>query len=334
MHEFPEAVSRSLPDGMVQLYHRVVDVEQLSDGTYQVKVFHGHGYDYTEKHYICKHVVIAVPPFQARTFTVAQDMRPALFAVYERRLGHIYVQCKPGVVKVPDTSTGPDRIYRMIPDNILQQFVSGDYGHNVFQAGYACDRFERVWRELQFQGSDVVKQEVRNQIVKITGIDPALADQIEKAFVRILFVHRWQVEAHVNGKSKQELSLQAITPNPIRLPGLYLVGEAYSSEQGWTEGAVITATQVAELIGQRTLDVAHVSGISKYCKPCPVDSTSMVYRDLVLDASQWADIHPGGASPINWMKGHDVTNMFESYHGGWPNPLATIFGLQKGCLEK
>ena len=68
----------------------------------------------------------------------------------------------------------------------------------------------------------------------------------------------------------------------------------------------------------------------KAISSCLVDDTSIVYRGMVLDASHWADLHPGGTSPINWMKGHDMTNMFEGYHGGWPNPLATVFGLQKG----
>lgn len=336
MNAFAQAVLSKLPEGMVQLYHRAADVEKLDDNTYKVTVSHSHGYDHTEKHYFCKQVVLAVPPFQARTFSVAKDMQPALFAVYERRLGHIYVQCKPGTVQIPDTSTGPDRIYRTIPDSVLQQIVSGDYGHNVFQAGYACDRFERVWRELEFQGNDVVNEEVRKQVIKISGIDPALADQIEKAFVRILFVHRWQVEAHVNGKTKQELSLQAITPNPVRLPGLFLVGEAFSSEQGWTEGAVMTAAKAAEFIQERKSNptIAIPSGISPYSAPCQLDETSLIYKDLVIDASKWAEIHPGGAGPINWMKDHDVTNMFENYHKGWPNPLATMFGLQKGSLQK
>jgi cytochrome b involved in lipid metabolism len=336
MHEFPEAVARTLPEGMLQLYHRVADVERIDENNeykYKISVFHAHGYEATPKTYYARQVVLAVTPFQARTFTVAQDMQPALFAVYERRLGHIYVQCKKDSnVKIPDHSEGSDRVYRMVPDNILQQLVSGDYGHGVFQAGYACDRFERVWRELQFQGGDTVVKEVKKQLARITGIDPALADQIEQAWVRILFFHRWQVEAHVTGKTKEELSLQALTPNPVRLPGLYLVGEAFSSQQGWTEGAVMTAAKVAELISERNKapESGCTTSMSTFCQPCPVDDTSIVYRGMVLDASHWADLHPGGTSPINWMKGHDMTNMFEGYHGGWPNPLATVFGLQKG----
>ena len=43
------------------------------------------------------------------------------------------------------------------------------------------------------------------------------------------------------GKSKEQLSQQAVYPNPTNLPRLYLVGEAFSAHQGWTEGALQTA---------------------------------------------------------------------------------------------
>jgi monoamine oxidase len=337
MNEFPQAVARTLPDGMVKTYHRASDVIRQEDGTYKVEVLHTHGYEYTKKIIRCKYVVLAIPPFAARALTVAKDMQPALFAVYERRLGHIYVQCKPGTSNVPDTSTGVDRIYRMLPDSILQQIVSGDYGHNVFQAGYACDRFERVWRELQFQGPEAVQAEVKKQLAKVSGIiDPTLADSIEKAFVRILFVHRWQVEAHVSGKTKEELSLQAITPNPAILPGLYLVGEAYSAQQGWTEGAVWTAAKVAELIGKQNKESegdGNIVTASEYAQPCDLDENTIQYRGLVMDASKWPDLHPGGPRPIHWMKGHDMTTMFESYHRGWPVSHSASCGIKcRWCI--
>jgi hypothetical protein len=52
----------------------------------------------------------------------------------------------------------------------------------------------------------------------------------------------------VSGKTKEELSLQAITPNPAKLPGLFLVGEAFSPFQGWTEGALWTAEKAAGIL--------------------------------------------------------------------------------------
>jgi hypothetical protein len=75
-------------------------------------------------------------------------------------------------------------------------------------------------------------------------------DAITEVHIRIGFVHRWHIEAHVLGKTKEDLSMQPITPNPARLPGLYLVGEAFSPQQGWTVGAwcrVQTVVKVEKL---------------------------------------------------------------------------------------
>ena len=46
------------------------------------------------------------------------------------------------------------------PYYLVRDRTPGDYGNGIFQAGYACDRFERVWRELQFQGPEVVREQV------------------------------------------------------------------------------------------------------------------------------------------------------------------------------
>ena len=131
-----------------------------------------------------------------------------------------------------------DCLFRSVPDSILQQVISGDYGNGVFQAAYACDRFERVWRELQFQGPAVVKAEIEAQLSKISTVLPGLDKvNIEEIHLRNGFVHRWHVETHVSGKNKEDLSMQAIYPNPANLPRLHLVGEAFSSQQGWTEAS-------------------------------------------------------------------------------------------------
>jgi hypothetical protein len=93
------------------------------------------------------------------------------------------------------------------------RIISGDYGHGVFQAAYACDRFERVRRELQYHGSDVVMDQVKKELAKISGLNPppeGWDDAITEVHIRIGFVHSWHIEAHVLGKSKEELSMQAI----------------------------------------------------------------------------------------------------------------------------
>jgi monoamine oxidase len=252
MDRLPKELARTLPEGCLLLNHRMKEVEKTKDG-YRISVVKRDGNDYTPLELECSQVVLATPPYSLRGLKVAKEMLPALFAVHERRLGHAFAKCKPGLnyPEVPDRSDVPDRVYRKLPESILQQVISGDYGHGVFQAAYACDRFERVWRELQYHGPDVVMNQVKKQLAMISDLKPppeGWDDAITEVHISTGFVHRWHIEAHVMGKTKEDLSMQAMTPNPARLPGLYLVGEAFSPQQGWTEGALWTADKVANII--------------------------------------------------------------------------------------
>ena len=357
MDRIPKELAESLPEGCVHTNLRVTEVTKTETTGYLIATVQRDGNSYTPVEFTCSQVVLATPPYSLRGLAVAKDMPTALMAVHERRLGHVYAKCAVGTENVSDTSTGPDRIYRKLPDSILQQNISGDYGHGVFQAAYACDRFERVWRELQYQGPAVVKEQVKAQLNRINGLQvpPQGWDAIEQVFVRIGFVHRWHTETHVTGKTKEELSLQAITPNIASLPGLYLVGEAFSPFQGWTEGALWTAKKAAGIIAKsrdnnksayqfnpnagispHTLPVAMASVDDDKTDKWTVASTPqiMVYKGLVMDVNDWYERHPGGVGPIRGHAGEDVSHIFDNFHGGWPAPLATLFGLQIGSFQK
>ena len=346
MDRLPKELGKTLPEGCVNANCRVTEVERTENG-YKLAVVKRDGNTYTNLDFSCSQVVLATPPYSLRRLKVAEDMLPALFAVHERRLGHAYAKCAPGTPDVPDRSDGPDRIYRNLPNSILQQVISGDYGGGIFQAAYACDRFEKVWRELQYQGPDVVKNEIKKQLTRISDLKkpPQGWDCIEEVYIRIGFVHRWHNEAHVTGKNKEKLSMQAITPNPARLPGLYLVGEAFSPYQGWTEGALWTAEKAAAIIAQARqspgvydLSKAKLSEFSqkvalekgegiKYDGPTP---KIIIYKGMVMDVNDWDQRHPGGAGMINGHSGEDISDLFDNFHNGWPAPLATMFGLQIG----
>jgi monoamine oxidase len=352
MDQYPNKLASKLPEGMVRLNHRVSDV-QKTDGGYTVDVMKRDGNTYTPMRVTCDTMVLAAPPVSLRRLSVAIDMQPALFAVHQRRLGHVYVRCKDGITypDIPDRSDVEDRVYRKAPDSILQQLISGDYGKGIFQAAYACDRFERVWRELQFHGPEKVTEQVKRQLGRIDTMKapPAGWDNIiEEVFVRISFVHRWHIESHVNGKHKEELSLQALAPNPARLPGLYLAGEAFSPEQGWTEGALWSGGRVADMISRAKKEGAcacSISPNSKFIELKSSDPTSakleattgekdfMVYRGIVFDVSDWHLRHPGGVGMIKGHLNEDLSELFDNFHGGWPAPLASLFGMQIGCTE-
>lgn len=352
MDMYPNELAKWLPEGCIRTNHRASEVERVESG-YRVTVWKRYdGGGYTCIEFTCCQVVLATPPYSLRHLKVAKDMLPALFAVHERRLGHVYAKCAPNTLNVPDRSNVPDRIYRLLPDSILQQIISGDYGSGSFQAAYACDRFERVWRELQYQGPESVKEEVKKQLNKITDLlahtPPNGWDAIDEVYVRIGFVHRWHIEAHVAGKTKEELSMQAITPNPARLPGLYLVGEAFSPHQGWTEGALWTAEKAASIIakarqspgvyeyadGDRSKFAAKIMAMEKGNEQDSKLPSAMVYKGLVLDVADWYQRHPGGAGPIHNHADEDISHIFDTFHPGWPAPLATLFGLQIGCTDE
>ena len=126
------------------------------------------------------------------------------------------------------------------------------------------------------------------------------------------------------------------------------MGEAFSPHQGWTEGALWTGDKVSEMIlAQR--DSSQTGPESEYTKAytLEMDETGtkknvfkggkemkiMVYKGLVCDVSDWHQRHPGGAGPILGHTGENFGELFDMFHGGWPAPLATLFGLQVGTLS-
>ena len=190
MGEYPEKLAAKLPHGVVHKGHRCTDVSRRADGKYLVQLIVREGDDYTPKSLTCDTLVLAAPPFALRSFSVAKELAPVLFAIQDRRNTHVYAKSSsPGV---PDTSTTAERVYKGFPESLLQQFISGDYGNGIFQAGYACDRFERVWRELQFQGPEVVREQVQKQFARLDLPSSAANLKIDEVYLRAGWVHRWQ----------------------------------------------------------------------------------------------------------------------------------------------
>ena len=73
---------------------------------------------------------------------------------------------------------------------------------------------------------------------------------------------------------------------------------------------------------------------SPFSRPKATKATSeMSYFGLLLDVSQWPLRHPGGQGMIKGHMGEDISMLFENFHGGWPAPLATLFGLQCGTVK-
>ena len=107
-----------------------------------------------------------------------------------------------------------------------------------------------------------------------------------------------------------------MVPHPNRLPGLYWVGEAFSSIQGRIEGALETA-EMACAAARRPL---------RRWRSRPGKGELLV-EGRVIDVRAFSKVHPGSRQAIEKYMGKDATKVFKHIH---PNYVwAIVFGLQR-----
>ena len=154
--------------------------------------------------------------------------------------------------------------------------------------------------------------------------------------------HFWKNAVHVwlpsfEFKSRQKSKEACLLPH-ARWPMVFLCGEAYSTVQGWGEGALETAELVFSVINQvRSLrlkpaaqGIAHLAGLRlRFETSTPRDL--MVLNGRMLRVSRWKHVHPGGASAIANHKGEDVSDLFSAMmHPDYA--YGFLFALQVGWL--
>ena len=89
---------------------------------------------------------------------------------------------------------------------------------------------------------------------------------------------------------------------------LFIVGEAYSDQQGWIEGALSSCDKVFRKMKQQTkLKYFTAKQVAKHNKP---DDAWVIHQNKVYDITKWIDKHPGG-SVINIGLGKDITKIFK-----------------------
>ena len=65
-------------------------------------------------------------------------------------------------------------------------------------------------------------------------------------------------------------------------------------------------------------------------------NTKLMNPEAAMEAGAIAlfgEKYGDGAGMILGHVNEDVSELFDNFHGGWPAPLATVFGLQIGCTE-
>lgn len=320
---FGEVIRRLASGARVKTNWRVTDVT-FNDGTYTVVVRERVEGSRFETH-VCttSRLVIAVPPRATMNWTICRQwLRAQVHSVRTLPLHHIYGrlwdnQTRNYVVLAPT--------HLKEKSSRLSQVVSGDHDPTSFQVSYSGGRRARFWNRLKLEhGLEKLTEQLRQDLLEL--LEPKFATNLELHDVRSHHfehaVHYW-VPAY-GFRTTEEHVRRCITPH-VALPELYWCGEAFSSHQGWMEGALETAEMVCEAMRKDSTGTTF---------PTTRGQLLMSIEGRLLDVSSWAQIHPGSRAAIEkyaWTPERpvDATEIFE--HIRHPEySWAIVFSLQSG----
>jgi glycine/D-amino acid oxidase-like deaminating enzyme len=253
----------------------------------------------------CRKLVLACQPFNYPSNNFNVQLDPVRHAIGTVPLCHVYV-----TVRTPNTLPP---MHEIVDDRLGQIIAVSPTCLMVYCCGQLADFHNNSHTHHKTQYKRDLTGWLREYMphVSITDIE----------------VHYWQhaVSYWKPNASGNPLVEECIIPHLTALPRLICVGETFSSEQGWAEGALESAE-----IGLDYL----LSGQAPFKMYKQPPSKCLVYDGRVIDVEQWMSRHPGGAAAIeNHIGDKDVSLIFRSVHGHAPYALTHLLSLQIGFLR-
>lgn len=286
------AIIEKLRDSARILYQtRVVDVRR--NGTeYVVQCRCQTNGQFVNRTYSATSLFICVPPHQAQRWTiVAHWARAQINAVESKPWNQIHTW-----------TSAPTKFHVVSPTSLLGQSVSSLHGNGWFLASSTSGRLARFWNRLRITSPieflRVLNEEVCKSLHLISN-----SGAVSSRF----FEHGYHVWTPSFGFNLHKAVCSSIMPNAKHLPNVYWCGEAFSSHQGWMEGALETAEMAVAVFTRQ----------SSYHYPRrALHGDEIAIEGRILDVASWAHVHPGGSHFINECKGGNATDHFyQIYHG-------------------
>ena len=279
----------SLPTSHIFTDFFVRNVEKREDH-YKIYSLHRVGSNqFREKIWRCKKMVIACPPSAFRSWSVVHHFNVLLAGISSYPLCHIYAKSS----KKPRYAHHED--FHIFTSDVLSQIISTNYDNDWFQMSYSGGRIARFWDHLHLNHKNRWRKELATHLGKFLTID---VDAI-----RIYYwpdaIHMWLPSYHLNLERVYKLSLE---PNPIECKNLFIIGEAFSKNQGWCEGALETVHDLLTLM-HSTRDLLQL------------EFPFLIYKKRILDVSKWRNVHPGSRKAIENHLSQDVSLLWDTIHG-------------------
>ena len=276
-----EIVSRLLKtlEKKVFLKHKVMDIEREKKG-YKIKVLHND----KEKIFYCNNLFTSQYKYElAKMKSIQTYIQPLIDSVLSIPLNHIYAYTEEDIKVDKKDRTN---------NNILSQVINPTHDKNWFQVSYSCGRIADFWNRYMLKYG---KEKTKNLIQKY--VDVKIKD-IKNYYWSYAF-HMWRPVPNFNIKKAVDFSIQ---PNPVILDNFYLVGECFSSFQGWSEGALETC--------QKAISVYRGNKNKIYQQIPKQLSNYFIYNNIIIEVKNWQNFHPGGKESITSHLGEDISKLF------------------------
>ena len=304
-----DALARGLD---VRLDTRVVEVGRLSSGKYQITCRQRLGDNsFDTVTFDCDELFLCVPPSAALDWTIVRQWGLAqVHAVSYEPLQHIYARSKTRL---------PHAFHVIRPSTALAQLISPIYAWSEwFNASYSGGRVAHFWHRLRMISPlrfvEFLKSELRRHLS--INID----DHVRVHHTEIAY-HIWKPAPNF---TLNKAVAMAVMPHPTRLPNVYWVGEAFSSFQGWMEGALETADLAVNI---------SKGGCSHILPTRLATGNEVIVDDRIISVDAFIRGHPGGEAPLRNHMGEDASELFR-HIGHSSNAWSVVFNLQNGMVSQ
>lgn len=240
----------NIPSKYISLQSKVVDIFG-NNGEYKINyVNQGHNINIKSKK-----VILACPPQIFKKWNITYDLCNIINSVKEYSLNKIIIQT------VSQATFKNINNYQLYLSNDLNRVISSIYQNNWSTISYSAENLANYWNELYINDPTKYKN-------KITGLTKSFVNKsLNIIDTQNIYWecgnHTWCVE------NTQEMYLESINPKH----NLYIIGEAFSLNQGWCEGALQTADSCISFLLRHEM-----SSINKNFR---IDYTD--YIDIIYD---------------------------------------------------
>lgn len=275
----------------------VINVKKINS-FYEIDGLYRTNYTFQNIKLKTKTLIIACPPISIIDWDISSKFKTILNSITNLSLHHIYGYSneKPMIKNLEK--------FHMTTENPLSQVISSAYNNKWFQISYSSGRLADFWFHLSLKNEKQFHSELIKNLNNL--IDSPIKISKIKNYYWEQAIHMWKPSFNFNILSKL---LLALIPHPVQLPNLYMIGEFFSQNQGWCEGALETVYECFKYLTNEKKILGKL--ISK--EDCS-KLRYVIYQDRILDVGKWMHKHPGGIEPIQNHLNQDITDLWNSIH--------------------